>query len=243
MAEPLILDIGMHLGEDTEFYLKKGFRVLAVEANPAHAAACRKAFEGALADGRLRIVEAAIADRDGHVEFYVNLDKDDWSSTDPEYGTRAGTRFEKITVPCVRFESLLGYVQPGEEIYYVKSDIEGGDIDVLRGMVRCGCRPRYASFEAHSSLYACYLAVLGYDRFKLTNQNLNWAQQCPNPPKEGRYAEHVFGPHSSGPFGEETPGKWMKLDDFMELFMTLERTRKLEPALTTAWYDIHAKKA
>ena len=30
----LIYDLGMHVGQDTEFYLKKGFRVVAVEANP-----------------------------------------------------------------------------------------------------------------------------------------------------------------------------------------------------------------
>ena len=30
----LIMDVGMHRGEDAEFYLKKGFRVVGVEANP-----------------------------------------------------------------------------------------------------------------------------------------------------------------------------------------------------------------
>ena len=31
-ADDLIFDIGMHIGQDTEVYLKKGFRVVAVEA-------------------------------------------------------------------------------------------------------------------------------------------------------------------------------------------------------------------
>jgi 16S rRNA A1518/A1519 N6-dimethyltransferase RsmA/KsgA/DIM1 with predicted DNA glycosylase/AP lyase activity len=30
----LIYDVGMHHGEDTEFYLRKGFRVVAFEADP-----------------------------------------------------------------------------------------------------------------------------------------------------------------------------------------------------------------
>ena len=35
MYDPnLIYDVGLHLGEDTEYYLKKGFRVIAFEANP-----------------------------------------------------------------------------------------------------------------------------------------------------------------------------------------------------------------
>jgi hypothetical protein len=31
----LIYDIGLHKGEDSEFYLKKGFRVVAIEALPS----------------------------------------------------------------------------------------------------------------------------------------------------------------------------------------------------------------
>lgn len=34
-AQPdLIFDIGMHNGDDSDYYLKKGFRVIAIEANP-----------------------------------------------------------------------------------------------------------------------------------------------------------------------------------------------------------------
>ena len=36
----LIYDIGMHKGEDSEFYLRKGFRVVAFEANPELIASC-----------------------------------------------------------------------------------------------------------------------------------------------------------------------------------------------------------
>jgi hypothetical protein len=35
----LIFDVGFHRGEDTDFYLKKGFRVVAVEATGAEASA------------------------------------------------------------------------------------------------------------------------------------------------------------------------------------------------------------
>jgi hypothetical protein len=34
MHPDLIYDLGMHRGGDTQFYLEKGFRVVAVEANP-----------------------------------------------------------------------------------------------------------------------------------------------------------------------------------------------------------------
>ena len=32
--EALIYDVGAHKGEDTEYYLRKGFRVIAIEAMP-----------------------------------------------------------------------------------------------------------------------------------------------------------------------------------------------------------------
>ena len=34
-VDDLIFDVGFHKGEDTEFYLKKGFPVVAADANPA----------------------------------------------------------------------------------------------------------------------------------------------------------------------------------------------------------------
>ena len=41
--EDLIYDVGLHIGQDTAFYLEKGFRVVAIEANPvlAHQVAVR----------------------------------------------------------------------------------------------------------------------------------------------------------------------------------------------------------
>ena len=37
----LIYDVGLHRGEDTDFYLKMGFGVVAVEANPELIAQCK----------------------------------------------------------------------------------------------------------------------------------------------------------------------------------------------------------
>ncbi len=57
----LIFDIGLHRGEDTDFYLKKGFRVAAFEADPNLVAHCKARFRDAISEGRLQIVEGAIA--------------------------------------------------------------------------------------------------------------------------------------------------------------------------------------
>ena len=56
----LIYDVGMHKGEDTDFYLRKGFRVVAFEADPDLTGYCRKRFKEFLDSGQLKIVEGAI---------------------------------------------------------------------------------------------------------------------------------------------------------------------------------------
>ncbi len=140
---PLIIDVGLHRGDDAAFYLSKGFAVLGVEANPAHVKHGLNRFSSEIADGRCRLVHAAIAKGAGAgIEFFINLDKDDWSSTDPAFGTREGSRYETISVPAMTFDALLGTYAAGTTIHYIKSDIEGGDIHVLDGLLRTSTRPK-----------------------------------------------------------------------------------------------------
>lgn len=44
----LVYDVGMNRGEDTEFYLKKGYRVVGFEADPLLVDQCRKRFAAEL---------------------------------------------------------------------------------------------------------------------------------------------------------------------------------------------------
>jgi hypothetical protein len=56
----LVYDVGMSRGEDTEFYLKKGYRVVGFEADPLLLDRCRRRFATALAGGQLNIVAGVI---------------------------------------------------------------------------------------------------------------------------------------------------------------------------------------
>ena len=60
----LIYDFGMHKGEDTEFYLRKGFRVIAFEANPELVRLCRNRLKGFIDQGQLTVIEGAILNPD-----------------------------------------------------------------------------------------------------------------------------------------------------------------------------------
>jgi FkbM family methyltransferase len=205
----LIMDVGMHLGDDTEFYLKKGFRVVGVEANPRFVEVLEKRFAVEIEQGRLIIVPHAVDAREGTADFYINEDHDDWSSLLYDPGARRSTPLTRIKVKCVTFESIL------EEFgipYYLKTDIEGSDLNCLKALHRFTDRPKYVSIEAHDLSYLSHLLILGYSRFKLVNQALHHLVSLSHPPKEGLYVDMKFHHLTSGPFGEESPGEWLSLE-------------------------------
>ena len=74
MTRRLILDIGMHLGEDTEYYLARGFRVVAIEANPELVAVCKEKFRSDIQQGNLEILHGAIVEdrNQKEVRFFKN---------------------------------------------------------------------------------------------------------------------------------------------------------------------------
>jgi len=81
----------MHQGEDTDFYLEKGFKVIGFEADPDLAAHCRPRFSGAIADGRLVVGERAITEPRpagpgaGPIKFYRNSDLTVWGTVSDEW--------------------------------------------------------------------------------------------------------------------------------------------------------------
>jgi len=236
MLRDLIFDIGMHSGLDTTWYLAKGFRVIAVEANPALVEQSRAKFASAIAEGRLIIENVGISDCEGDCPFYVNLDNDEWSSFDRNLGTRESTRFEVTTVPCVNASTLFDrYGVP----YYIKIDIEGYDYQVVRSVAALAQKPKYLSVEDNGFNSLFELHRSGVRSFKFMDQVEKWRIQLPNPPREGIYAEGAFYACTSGPFGEEVPGQWMKLDEAALFY--LQEIRPPGIGLREHWWDIHAR--
>ncbi len=70
MNPDLIFDVGVNRGEDTAFYLAKGYRVVGIEANPDLYSAAEEQFEGFLKAGQLQLLNAAVAAMDGPITFY-----------------------------------------------------------------------------------------------------------------------------------------------------------------------------
>lgn len=212
-SENLIFDIGMHRGADTEFYLRKGFSVLAVEANPAMITVTADRLHEYVDAGRLTILHLAVADHKGETEFYVS-DREGWGSVLKDralsdHQLRVGSH--PVRVPCDTFQNILkNYGVP----YYLKVDIEGSDALCIEALPEVETPPRYVSLEcdladpAQMSSMLEQLGKAGYKRFKLLNQARNPSLHCPYPAREGLYVPTKFTHYMSGPFGEETPGPW-----------------------------------
>jgi FkbM family methyltransferase len=229
----LIFDVGMHAGRDAEFYLKKGFRVVAIEANPQLVGRARATFADAIAAGALRILNVAIHDHDGVATLYLSREQDLWSTVVPEVARdkeALGASFEPVEVSCRRFESILA--EEGIP-YYMKIDIEGVDLLCLQALFHFADRPRYISIELaeeHPFQEISHLVALGYSGFKILNQALNHHVRLPKPPREGVYVDAHFDIHTSGPFGEETPLRWLNLEEAVELYRSVLARYRLERA-------------
>lgn len=257
----LIYDVGAHHGEDSAFYLKKGFRVVAIEANPWLAKALRERFADAMDTGQFTLVEGAVADQDGEVEFFVNgvsawgTIREDWARRNLEMGAPS----RKIRVPAVSFATVLErYGVP----HYLKIDIEGADMVCVRALGKSSSRPAYVSLESSKTSWRelmaefSTLAGLGYERFKVINQRRIEEQVEPVPAREGRHAGLRVQRDSTGLFGAELPGRWLTRDQALAKYAiiflryglfgdsTLGRriVRRLGPLsrLIPAWYDTHA---
>lgn len=225
---PLIYDLGAHVGQDTEYYLKRGFRVVAVEANPILAQKLRERFASHIAQGELDIVEAAIAEQAGTGNFYM-FDKDVFGTISQEWSERnigLGARPTEITVKYVTLADV--YQQFGEP-YYMKIDIEGADrfcITALKSL----SKPKYLSIEVEKHDIDVFvqdaqeLAALGYSRFQLVQQQAVPFARPPVPAREGVDTSHRFPFGASGLFGRDLPEhSWVDLDELVAAYRPIVR--------------------
>jgi FkbM family methyltransferase len=210
MSAKLIFDLGLHKGEDSELYLKKGFNVVAVEALPELCEYSRSRLRGYVDKGELVIINKAIAERDDQsITFYRNLNISGIGTIDRKIlrrNNRYGTRSVPVQVGTVRLDSLIRkYGMP----YYLKTDLEGADFLAIRQLRTLGAVPRYLSMESERRswkklLQECaLLKALGYSKFQVVNQ---------------KEVSAVFGEFGSGLFGEELPGEWLTYEECIRAY-------------------------
>jgi FkbM family methyltransferase len=179
MENDLVYDLGLNRGDDTAYYLTKGYRVVAVDADPGLIEQATRQFGEPIREGRLTLLNVALASRDGEIDFHLS-EQSLWNSVNREVSTRENLAVTTIKVASRRLPSLFReYGVP----LYCKIDLEGSDIVCLDSLADAPELPRYISAESECTgddrmltdeqalATLNQLGQLGYKKFKLVDQN------------------------------------------------------------------------
>ncbi|MFN0011088.1 MAG: FkbM family methyltransferase [Phycisphaerales bacterium] len=167
MIDNLVYDVGMHNGDDTAYYLARGYRVVAIEADPTLADDGRKRFADALAAKRLTIVNCAVGPENTKATFWICPSHRHWNSFIKESAGRNGLEHYPLEVSIRRFADVMAeYGVP----LYLKIDIEGHDHHCLAG-INPADPPRYVSWELSDAGEIYKMRERGYNAFKCISQS------------------------------------------------------------------------
>ena len=228
----IIVDCGANNGDDTEYYLKKGFKVISIEADPDLSIYLVKRFPEYILNKDLVVENVAIASEEGEVEFYKNT-SDEWSSILLNSKATQKNEYKTLKVKSQRLDLILKDVN---NIYYIKLDVEGAELFAYEAFVNFKTMPPYTSFELNpdkdkilSKLISC-----GYNHFQISRQGqkyLNLNKHLPS--KEGNDFDIMFTNRHSGCFGKDLNGKWLSFPELEKEILSLD--------WISAWYDVHAR--
>jgi FkbM family methyltransferase len=232
---PLIFDLGMHNGDDTHYYLAKGWDVLAVDANPDMCSKAQARFDNEIRDGRLLVLNLGVGLVEGHSTFYVNDAYDPISTFLParfDEEPEGNLKWRPVEVQMTRLSSIMHvYGVPD----YLKIDTEYHDEFALQDLAEMGLRPSYVSVEVKDRTTLERLLELDYDEFKvvLGETSGDGKSRWPIRRSDGTVVEYSFARYSSGPMADDLGGEWVN---------TKEMVKRVQ-ASESSWLDVHARSA
>ncbi|MBL0407804.1 FkbM family methyltransferase [Microvirga aerilata] len=258
----LIYDVGVHDGTDTAYYLRCGYKVIGIEANPEICSDLNSKFLTEIKDGRLKILNIGIAATQGTMDFWICDSNSEWSSFKRETASRNGSRHHSIPIQCT---TLAEVINTHGVPFYCKIDIEGNDGIALNSLSSVKKLPEYISVEMSYSRGGNYiqnLLELGYNRFKIIDQQSRsqpflpvdyLKAMLPRPAPRiirrmdtafrgvDRDGDWRFSHGSSGPFAEKTPGNWKTAKQVLVDWKRLQNiNERFKRRGLGDWYDIHA---
>jgi len=230
MNSNLIFDIGCNNGDDTDFYLRKGFKVVALDADKSLCDEVSKRFVAEIKSGQLEVIYSAVGHKTGDVlTFFISDEKPDWNTCDPAFVSRnekLGVKYRRVDVPTINVADVM---ESRGTPYYLKIDIEGADAIPLQTLLGRKEIPAYVSLEisqhdlSEGLEQIRLLKQLGYTKFNFFNQGMRLSVKAPSPALEGNYA--VFHAHAvtTGLFGKELGGRWLDLEAAERRFQGINR--------------------
>ncbi len=219
-----VYDFGANTGANIAYYLRQGFSVVAIEANPVLYSALQERYGK---DARVTIVNCCVVpDAIRVANFFVHKRSSKLSTFAPPVDNPED--FEVVEVPAKTPSEIF---EAFGEPFYVKIDLEGIDHDIVDAMSRSGIRPPYLSLESHSIRSLASLLSAGYREFKIVEGAYVHMPHFDLPATSEAPALNFPAGESAGPFGEDIPGDWIDAD---KIFDHLRRHGM-------GWKDIHAR--
>ena len=244
----IIVDVGMHVGQDTELYLLQGYKVIAIEANPIEVDKCKVKFKSYIDNGLLQILNVGVGGKTkDNMTFYLNKMFSHWSTFKKELATSRGD-FEEINIKCYAFGELMNFlaIDPGDEIEYVKIDIEGYDFMALQSLLNDSkYRPKYISIENGAVKILNFLRSKGYSSYRYVNQLPLSGKNVKVTTTNGNKIDFLLQNGASGPFGEDLEDKYLNYEEVKkEITKVWQEDGKKNAKHVDAvdgWFDLHAK--
>jgi len=214
-----VFDIGAHKGEDSKYYLERGYKVIAFECSPSNIEYLKKRFHEEIKTKNMILETRALLLGGGNhkkVNFYVDnvsvwgtLNKD-WAKRNSRLGSQSKSILVETLDPS---EIYRIYGNP----YFIKIDIEGSDMDVLRSLfnVKFEKRPKYLSIESSKTSWIDLmeefqvLKKLGYTNFQAIPQSRMGKKLTKWKSLLGEKVSFRHDKNSSGPFGEDLSNNWV----------------------------------
>jgi FkbM family methyltransferase len=144
----VIFDFGANVGQNLDYYFHKADKVIAIEANPALCYEMAKEFESEIAQNRLVIVNAVLAQKEGDTTFWLNLQLSVLSQLD-EPSDREN--FRPVQLPGREIKSIIAdNLNSDDEFLYSKFDLEGYDARAVKNLFKSRNFPKHVSVEVQS---------------------------------------------------------------------------------------------
>lgn len=147
---------GVHLS-NTYFFERAGWKGICVEPNPEYFTLCRTARPNSICIHAACVQDEGIKEAEFSVESLgllsgIEVDEDDIRRRYDGRGLEfSGLR--RIRVPAITLNAILrDHLPSGTPIDFLSVDVEGTEIDVLRGLDLTRYRPRVIVAEANSDL-------------------------------------------------------------------------------------------
>lgn len=162
-AGDVVLDCGACEGYFVKKCLERCSRAYLIEPSPLMQQCLQKTFEKDLRSGRAELVGAFVSDHDGEVMFVENPE-------DPLLGRLlqpGETQPLAVSVPMRRIDTLVRERRI-ERVDYIKADVEGAELQMIRGAEETirRWRPRIAITTYHDPGHAERLIemICGFDK-------------------------------------------------------------------------------